>query len=493
MVLRYVSFRITKLLTVFTVSILVCIVTSSYAFSQPNLLNNELVLGVRTIAPPVAGFCYAFRDTLQEYVGQEITVRDVPILNEYKGSFYSRYVGLLKNPFNPAHVDIECGPNSISSGQLINLDSGKPFSEEITFSEPFYTTGIKLLLKKELAQSLKNSTSSGESEKNLKALTIGVLQNTSTLEQLKDTETLYQREPIGSIEDPSDPRRGINSLERALRALDNDGVLDNGKRIDAFASDAIILQSLLKDGVEGSGEEGELIYIQKRSGYSGDYTIFPSEEFPSPDGSTYLPGLKQEDYALAIAKGTDNEAWLSTTIDRSLDNLSTPGSKLRKAKDILKPYEVGQVPLSSSTTSPISFPSTPSSDRWWIPIVVAAVAAFASIVVALLNPQLVSTIVNWIRGGQSRTPRPTEKTITGRVLNARTGAWISGAKVSLEAGGTPPVEYTDSEGIFEFSFRSSSNKIWVRVEADGYKMFDRRIDLSNNGVIADIRLSPHAN
>jgi hypothetical protein len=45
------------------------------------------------------------------------------------------------------------------------------------------------------------------------------------------------------------------------------------------------------------------------------------------------------------------------------------------------------------------------------------------------------------------------------------------------------------QGIFEFSIQSSIKKIRVRVEAEGYEMFDQRINLANGANIVDIRLS----
>ncbi|NJK52933.1 MAG: carboxypeptidase regulatory-like domain-containing protein [Leptolyngbyaceae cyanobacterium SU_3_3] len=94
-------------------------------------------------------------------------------------------------------------------------------------------------------------------------------------------------------------------------------------------------------------------------------------------------------------------------------------------------------------------------------------------------------MVGWL----TRTPS-SQRTVTGRVLNAKTGAWISRAKVSLEATGIPLTAFTDSEGVFEFSFQSSGNKILIRVEADGYEMFDKLIDISTARPLQDIRLSP---
>lgn len=470
---------------VFTIFFFICIFNPAPAPSQPSPPNNRLILGIRTIAPPITGFCYAFMDTLKVSSNQSITVDPVKILNQYKGSFYSRYIGLLRDRFARDHIDIECGPNSISSGQLINPNSNpkKPFSEEITFSQSFYTTGIKLLLKKELAQSLSRSASSNLQE-NLKRLKVGVIQDTSTSKQLEENTVLYQSVPIGSI-NPSNSKEGINSLERVLSALDKNGYLDNDLRIDALASDALILQSFLEIGVEGSGgssQQGELIYIQNRPPYKKDYAVFPSKEFPSPDGNIYLPGLKLEDYAIATKKGTSDEAWLSGIISNSLNNLSVPGSKLKAAQDKLKPFETGQ------TGTGID-----EEDKWWIhiptPIAVAGVTALGAIIVALLNPQLLREMFSALSTRIKPVGSPsTSRKITVLVQDSTTNKRIGGASVSLTTSGIPLVKPTDSEGVTHFSFSSSDNTIMLRVEAKGYAIVEMNRDASQN--IIDIRLQP---
>ena len=68
----------------------------------------------------------------------------------------------------------------------------------------------------------------------------------------------------------------------------------------------------------------------------------------------------------------------------------------------------------------------------------------------------------------------------GRVVDQKNQP-IKDAKVSLEGLGTPVVKYTDTEGIFLFSISiisSSHVNVNIRVEAEGYKLYNRYIDLS---------------
>jgi hypothetical protein len=112
------------------------------------------------------------------------------------------------------------------------------------------------------------------------------------------------------------------------------------------------------------------------------------------------------------------------------------------------------------------------------------------IVAVIYNPEWFREMRNLFGSKQPLIPQSTNKNIVGRVSNARTGTWISGAAVSLEADGIiPQTRYTDAQGVFEFSFQSSSNKIRIRVVADGYERNDRLIDLSNPEMV-DIRLLP---
>jgi hypothetical protein len=164
---RYAFLKSIKLLLpVFIVFLLVLVYASAApsAFSQLDLPNNELKLGVRTTVAPVKMFCDVFKNVLQEQLENSepaITVKPSTIVNQYKWPDFTRYAGLLLDPSDPNYVDIECGPNSESSGQLpIKYGSKTLVSEEIAFSAPFYETGIKLLLKRELAQKLSSSSPS---------------------------------------------------------------------------------------------------------------------------------------------------------------------------------------------------------------------------------------------------------------------------------------------------------------------------------------------
>ncbi|AFZ03030.1 carboxypeptidase-like regulatory domain-containing protein [Calothrix sp. PCC 6303] len=217
--------------------------------------------------------------------------------------------------------------------------------------------------------------------------------------------------------------------------------------------------------------------------------VFPSNEYPSPAGGNYLPSLSTEKYVIAVRK-TDSKL-LEIIDDEVLADLKDRKSELGKAMEKIELFEKGQnlntnIFQQTFTPDPKPIPSPTPIPNWWenATVIAAIIAAFATIMTAILNPQLIGNILNWIKGKKS-----SQQIVTGRVLNNTNGAWIPGAKVSLEANGIPLTEFTDSEGVFEFCFQTSESKIRIRVEANGYNMYDRRIDISSPRAIHDIRLN----
>jgi hypothetical protein len=119
---------------------------------------------------------------------------------------------------------------------------------------------------------------------------------------------------------------------------------------------------------------------------------------------------------------------------------------------------------------------SPSEGSIWIPILVALIGAAAAILV-----------------GYWQFARKDERTeFVGRVVNAKTETGIRNAKITLEVEGAPPIMYADSEGVFNFSVKSSSSLVRIRVEADGYEKFDRLITPSNKTGMEKIELFPKA-
>ena len=299
--------------TIIVLTCLICIIAAKSAFAQTNLpkLPSTIRLGIRTAAYPIGhvdpdvpdkfgGFCDVFRQELENQLreeGRSIPVVAQVIKNQYTGENYPRYDGLINN-----HIDIECGPNSISSLYLLDKkgEQGEPFINKIDYASPsFYTTGIKLILKKKEARkldSLMNRLSQGKQDKALRNLSIGVLDHTTTLSEIaraaKESANFYLNYKTFYLQNDQGSAR-----DAALYALEGD-------LIEAFASDAVILETLLKEGVKE-----DLPYQHRREPYKKDYTLFPAKP------GVYLPHLPTQDCIIAVQK---NPAGYSATDLKSL-------------------------------------------------------------------------------------------------------------------------------------------------------------------------------
>lgn len=117
------------------------------------------------------------------------------------------------------------------------------------------------------------------------------------------------------------------------------------------------------------------------------------------------------------------------------------------------------------------------SGKAWLPIVVAAIGATATVVVGYWQ-------------FYPKDNKSSSKDFVGRVVDAKTEQKLRGAKISLEADGAPPVIYTDSEGVFSFPLKNPDVLVRIRVETDGYEKFDRRIKPSSKSDIEEVRLAP---
>jgi polar amino acid transport system substrate-binding protein len=163
-----------KIISIAFLVYIICTVNIAKVVSQQAPSLNPIRLGLRTAAFPIgnvvkeeivdkktnkvlrhgeySGFCQDFAEQLERTLFKNHSKRPVVITqieNQYRGIGYPRFDGLLKST-----IDIECGPNSISSLDLKDK-KGNKFSESIEFSnKSFYESNIKLLLKKEVANKL---------------------------------------------------------------------------------------------------------------------------------------------------------------------------------------------------------------------------------------------------------------------------------------------------------------------------------------------------
>ena len=172
------------------------------------------------------------------------------------------------------------------------------------------------------------STSLNQLEDKLSTLRIAAIKGTTTLKEFRVSRDYYKN----LVPYPRD--------KQANQKLDvRDFVLDDLEtdKVKAFASDAIILRTLLEEGVKG-----EAGYRKDREAYKNlNYVIYPSAP------GKYLPNLGKQEYAIAINKNTHYVGWLRKTIDKVLDN-----ADLSQAKEDIKEYENGKYHASVAALPP---------------------------------------------------------------------------------------------------------------------------------------------
>jgi ABC-type amino acid transport substrate-binding protein len=120
---------------------------------------------------------------------------------------------------------------------------------------------VKILLKEQLAEDLISGN------KKLKEIKIGVVKETTTLKMLE------QEKDVNKI--------GYDRWDQALNALDQN-------QVDAFASDTLIVLTLLNRGVNeeiktGVNEQEKLlVYRDEYKNKNGGYTIYPKSSYLIP-------------------------------------------------------------------------------------------------------------------------------------------------------------------------------------------------------------------
>ncbi|WP_017294504.1 amino acid ABC transporter substrate-binding protein [Geminocystis herdmanii] len=167
-----------------------------------------LKVGVRNDAIPfgyrvngeLRGICVDVIRIIREELRNKLD-RDIISINLVVSSLDNRF-SIVEN--NVVHF--ECGPNTIR----------KLEDYQVSFSEPFFLSGIKFIVAKDKQQNLINSDG--------KDFTIGLLKNTTTEIFIKE------KYPQANFE----LFQGLRGSERGLQALKQG-------RIDAFADDGILL------------------------------------------------------------------------------------------------------------------------------------------------------------------------------------------------------------------------------------------------------------
>ena len=114
-------------------------------------------------------------------------------------------------------------------------------------------------------------------------------------------------------------------------------------------------------------------------------------------------------------------------------------------------------------------------------------AVIGAIILAVAT--VVATIAGAIIQSRSHAPQNSNMHLTGRVMNAKNKIAIHDAKVSVELSDVPQLLFTDSEGIYHLDTDADITEVNIRVEADGYEEYDRKVPIARTD-IEDIFLTP---
>lgn len=162
---------------------------------------NEIPFSYRDNSRQLRGICLDLINLIQEEIKSTLD-RQIITIHFFNSNLTNRF-----QLVGDGIVDLECGANSIREIE----------DYEVSFSEPFFVTGIQFLVVRDKANQLINDTA-------IEDVRIGVLSNTTTEQYVRQR---FLQAQINLF-------TGINGSALGVRAVEND-------RIDAFADDGILL------------------------------------------------------------------------------------------------------------------------------------------------------------------------------------------------------------------------------------------------------------
>lgn len=172
------------------------------------------------------GYCAGFINSLEQHLEMEFNLPGGLQVVKLPSNLSNRYQLIQKN-----QVHLECGPNIISND-----------IEDVTFSQPFFGTGTKFLISRDVSNQIKEIN-------DLAYLTIGVIKNTRTEQFIEakypTTETVY-------FDGPTARADAVDALNRkTIEALASDSILSIGEierqALDPNAYDLLPKQPLTCD------------------------------------------------------------------------------------------------------------------------------------------------------------------------------------------------------------------------------------------------------
>ncbi|MGC9502476.1 transporter substrate-binding domain-containing protein [Baaleninema sp.] len=189
------------------------------SLSPPSVLSDiektgELRIGIQDDAIPfgyrdsnrnLRGYCLAFAELLQNEVRDRLDSSVLPIIKLIPSSPSTRF-DLIRS----GRIHIECGPNTIRDD-----------IEGVTFSRPFFLTGLRLLVRQ-------NARDRFENRESWDGLTIGVVADTLAEEMLVDR---YPDADLVRFRGSVATAQGVTALQGSLDGFIEDEVLLLGEMV----------------------------------------------------------------------------------------------------------------------------------------------------------------------------------------------------------------------------------------------------------------------
>jgi hypothetical protein len=117
----------------------------------------------------------------------------------------------------------------------------------------------------------------------------------------------------------------------------------------------------------------------------------------------------------------------------------------------------------------------------------------AGVLIALIAAIPTVLVGYWQYGSKSEQQKAEQVkffNFRGRVVDKKTGNEVRRAKVTLEAQGSPSVEYSDSEGFFLFPLKETDTQVRIRVDVDNYEQHSRIVSPSPSAGVVEIQIQP---
>lgn len=166
---------------------------------------DAIPFGYRDSQRNLQGYCLAFVQLLREQLREQLNLSILPVVEIVPTTVTNRFE-LVRD----GRIQLECGPNTIRTDL-----------EGVAFSQPFFLTGIRLLVPRENRNRLNQRNPENP-------IRIGVVANTTTAELIAER---YPNAEIRVFRGNTATANGVSALQGTLDAYADDEILILGEMV----------------------------------------------------------------------------------------------------------------------------------------------------------------------------------------------------------------------------------------------------------------------